>query len=122
MTTLRERPERAFTAQVLSRPKHEDPGCRVGEVLFKREEHLKRISRKSLRIGREQVAQALHLLVSEGKVAVREVYTVLKRRETLLRDIRERLAALGDDGLKLIASVRRSPAATRAAWTTRSMR
>ncbi len=64
--------------------------------------------RKGLKIGGSQAAQALHMLVSEGRVAAREVYAVLKRREKLLRELRERLAALGDEGLKVVASVRRN--------------
>jgi hypothetical protein len=94
---------------------------------------VKRTRRKSLQIGGEHAAQALHMLVSEGRVAAREVYAVLKRREKLLRDLRARLAALGVDGLKVVARVRRGSAnragrkagrkakrrisaATRAAW------
>ena len=88
-------------------------------------------ARKRLEIGAEQTAQALHMLVSEGKLATREIYAVLKRREKLLRELRARLAALGVDGFKVVASVRREArgirkagrkakrrisAATRAAW------
>ena len=92
---------------------------------------MRRTRRISLQIGTEQAAQALHMLVSEGRVATREVYAVLKRREKLLRELRQRLAALGADGFKVVASVRRETrgvrkagrkarrrisAATRAAW------
>lgn len=73
-----------------------------------------RKGRKALRISAEQAAQALHILVSEGRIAAREVYAVLERRQKLLEELRQRLAALGDDGLKLIASVRRdAPIQTR---------
>ena len=41
---------------------------------------MKRTGWKSLQISGEQAAQALHLLVSEGRITAREVYAVLKRR------------------------------------------
>lgn len=76
---------------------------------------MKRTTRKTLQIGSDQAAQALHMLVSEGRVAAREVYAVLKRREKLLRELRERLTALGVDGLRVVAGVRREARGARKA-------
>jgi hypothetical protein len=61
---------------------------------------------KSLSFGQEEAAQALQALVAEGRVKAHEVRAVLKR-EKLLREFRKRLAALGDEGFKLLDSVRR---------------
>lgn len=59
---------------------------------------VKRTATKTLKVSQEQATRALHVLVSEGKIAAREVYGALKRRENLIRQLRERLAALEKDG------------------------
>lgn len=91
---------------------------------------VKRTATKALRLSQEQAAQALSVLVSEGKLAAREVYGALKRREKLIRELRERLAALEKAGpFPIITAAlkragrkatrkakRRISAATRATW------
>ena len=62
---------------------------------------MKRTTAKALKLSQEQAARALHALVSEGKLAARDVYGALKRgdqREKLVRDLRKRLAAFEKDG------------------------
>jgi hypothetical protein len=58
--------------------------------------------RKTLaRMSAEQAHQALTFLIHEGTVGVRTVEKVLANREKLLREVRERLAALGVEGYRL---------------------
>lgn len=49
------------------------------------------------KISAEQAQQALHILVQDGRIAAREVSKALARREKLVRELRARLSALGDD-------------------------
>jgi hypothetical protein len=61
---------------------------------------VKRRSTKSLRLSPGKAAVALQMLVSEGKLAAREVHAALRRRQALiqqLQDLQDRLAALGPD-------------------------
>jgi hypothetical protein len=55
---------------------------------------LKRKTLPTLGITNERALHALHLLVAEGKIAATDVTAALKRRQTLIRDLRERLVAL----------------------------
>lgn len=54
--------------------------------------------RSILDISAEEARHALVFLIHEGKVAVAEVDKALKRREHLLRELKSRLAALGEGG------------------------
>jgi hypothetical protein len=57
--------------------------------------------RKSLgSITAEQAHQALTFLVHKGRITTREVEKALKNRERLIREIRERMAALGADAVR----------------------
>ncbi|MGE5276400.1 MAG: hypothetical protein ACM3SU_05355 [Acidobacteriota bacterium] len=49
------------------------------------------------KITAEQAQQALHIMVQDGRIAVRDVSKALARREKLVRELRSRLSALGDD-------------------------
>jgi hypothetical protein len=42
----------------------------------------------------DQAAQALNVLIADGKIAARDVADALERREQLIRDLRRRLVAL----------------------------
>jgi hypothetical protein len=55
---------------------------------------LKRNSRKSLNLTATHAAQAIHVLIADGKIAARDVTAALKRREEMIHDLRHRLAAL----------------------------
>lgn len=69
---------------------------------------MKRTITRALKLSQEEAAKALQVLVSEGKLAARDVYGALKRREKLVRDIRERLHALGVEGVELAGEIRRT--------------
>ena len=58
-------------------------------------------------VSAEQARLALSVLVSEGKLAVRDVQGALARRERLIREIRARLHALGVESAELAGDLRR---------------
>lgn len=51
-------------------------------------------------ISAERAREALTYLVAEGRVAVREVEKALDNRDRLIREIRQRLVALGAEGAR----------------------
>jgi hypothetical protein len=53
---------------------------------------LKRTNR--VRIAAKDAVHALHLLIADGKIASQDVANAVKRREALIADLRQRLAAL----------------------------
>ncbi len=70
-------------------------------------------------ITAEQAHQALLFLIHEGKVASRSVQKALSHRERLIREIRERMAQLGVEGLEAGETLRkRTVKAFRAAEKT----
>ena len=64
--------------------------------------------RRSLALSAEAAQAALSFLVQEGKVAASEVQKALQRREKLVRELREKLASLGVEGLKVARRARKS--------------
>jgi predicted oxidoreductase len=78
---------------------------------------LKRTSRPALRINTEHAAHALRLLIADGKIAATDISNVLKRREQMIRDLRQRLAALEQGavsamrrtGIRMARKVNRKP-------------
>jgi hypothetical protein len=63
--------------------------------------------RSTLTITAQQAHQALSFLVHEGKVAASSVQKALSHRERLIREIRERMAQLGVEGVEAGKTVRR---------------
>src|ERR1700737_3994076 len=57
--------------------------------------------RSTLALSAEQAQHALSLLVHEGKLAASEVRKAFDRREKVIREIKERIAQLGVEGLQL---------------------
>jgi hypothetical protein len=55
---------------------------------------LKRKTNKPLTIAADRAAHALHILIAEGKLTAKHVSDALKRREGLIRELRQRLEAL----------------------------
>jgi hypothetical protein len=51
-------------------------------------------------ISAERAQQALTFMVAEGRIAAREVEKALKKRDRLIREIRERMSALGVEGAR----------------------
>jgi hypothetical protein len=55
---------------------------------------LKRTNQTTVRIAARDAVHALHVLIADGKIAAQDVANALKRREALIADLRQRLAAL----------------------------
>jgi hypothetical protein len=55
---------------------------------------LKRRSRKTLNLSTDRAAHALHVLITDGKIAASDVTKALKRREQMIRELQQRLDAL----------------------------
>ena len=55
---------------------------------------MKQKTRKTLNITAERAAHVLHILIADGKLAAKDVAGALKRRETLIHELRQRLLAL----------------------------
>jgi len=51
-------------------------------------------------LSAERAREALTYLVAEGRIAAREVEKALDNRDRLIREIRERMAALGVEGAR----------------------
>ena len=60
------------------------------------------------KISADQARQALQILVEDGRIAAREVSRALARREKLVRELRQRLATLGDEGSEAIRRAART--------------
>ena len=54
--------------------------------------------KKTLGLSPDQALQALQVLVHDGKILARDVTRAVQRREKLVRQLRARLAELGDEG------------------------
>lgn len=54
-------------------------------------------TRKAANFSPERAAQALSVLVHEGKLKLRDITKALDRREKMIRELRERLASLGEE-------------------------
>lgn len=68
--------------------------------------------RKSIgAISAEQAHQALTFLVHKGKVTAKQVEKALEHRERLIREIQERMAALGADAARSGKRLRKSAVA-----------
>jgi hypothetical protein len=59
-----------------------------------KEDLLRRKTKKELRLTAQHAAYALQMLIQDGKVAAADVQRALRRREVMIRDLRERLEAL----------------------------
>ena len=63
---------------------------------------MKRKTKNPLRLTAEHASHALHILISDGKLAAKDVAHALKRREGLIRDLRQRLVALEQGAVSTI--------------------
>jgi hypothetical protein len=69
---------------------------------------LRRRRRKAgLNLSADDARRALAFMVSEGKVAARDVVNALERRQKIIREITDRLAALGESATGLVSRVAR---------------
>jgi hypothetical protein len=76
--------------------------------------------RKALGLSADQALQALHVLMHDGKILARDVTKAIQRREKLVRQLRAKLAELGDEGYKVARRVGQQ-AAPRIAAANRQM-
>jgi hypothetical protein len=68
---------------------------------------LRRRRKSGLSLSADDARRALNVMISEGKLAARDVVRALERRQKLIKEIRERLAALGESGIDLVSKVAR---------------
>ncbi len=52
---------------------------------------------RAIQLSGHHAAQALQMLIEDGKIAGRDVVNALKKREKTVEDLRARLVALGED-------------------------
>jgi hypothetical protein len=52
---------------------------------------------REIQLSGQHAAQALQMLIQDGKIAGRDVINALRRREKTVRELRARLSALGED-------------------------
>jgi hypothetical protein len=67
-----------------------------------KENRLKRKTRKPLNITADRAAHVLRVLIADGKLAAKDVTNALRRREQLIRDLRQRLVALEQGAVSAI--------------------
>ncbi len=82
---------------------------------------MKRKTRKTLSLSTAHAAHALHTLLADGKLTLKDVTNALKRREAMIRDLRERLAALEAGEVSKIAGAARRVARKAKRKTKRKM-
>jgi hypothetical protein len=66
---------------------------------------LRRRRKSGLNLSADDARRALAFMVSEGKVAAKDVVKALERRQKLIREITDRLAALGESATGLVSRV-----------------
>src|SRR5262245_13504297 len=66
--------------------------------------------RKTLSISADQALQALQVFVHDGKILARDVTQAIQRRQKLVRQLRARLEALGDEGARMADRLQRRAA------------
>ena len=52
---------------------------------------------REIQLSGQHAAQALQMLIQDGKIAGRDIINALRRREKTVRELRARLSALGED-------------------------
>jgi hypothetical protein len=74
-----------------------EPRILAGDRLSRKEDYLMPRTRKAMNFSPDRAAHALSILVQEGKVRLKDVTKALDRREKMIRELRERLASLGEE-------------------------
>ena len=69
---------------------------------------VKQETRKALNLTAEHAARALHSLIADGKLAIRDVTTALSRRKRLVKELRDRFTALETGGVAAAAKARKA--------------
>jgi hypothetical protein len=72
--------------------------------------------RKTSSLSPDRAAQAVSILIHEGKLKIQDLTQALQRREKMVRELRARLASLGEEVSGAVRTLRRSaPAKARKA-------
>jgi hypothetical protein len=79
-----------------------------------KEDPLRKKTMKAVQLSGHHAAQALQMLIEDGKIAGRDVLAALKRREKTVADLRARLTALGEDVSNAVVKASKSPRAKEA--------
>ena len=66
--------------------------------------------KKTLTITADQALQALQVFVHDGKILAQDVSRAIQRRDKLVRQLRARLEALGDEGARMAGRLKRQAA------------
>jgi hypothetical protein len=66
--------------------------------------------KKTLSITADQALQALQVFVHDGKILAQDVSRAIQRRDRLVRQLRARLEALGDEGARMAGRLKRQAA------------
>jgi len=77
--------------------------------------------RKTLTLTTDRAAHVLNILISEGKLTAKQVSDALRRREALIADLRQRLAALEQGAASAMKRVGRGMARKAARKPKRKM-
>lgn len=74
---------------------------------------MRRKTRKAINLTAKHAALALQMLIEDGKIAARDVTAALKRREQMVRDLRAKLASLGEEAGAIVRGASKDAAKTR---------
>jgi hypothetical protein len=66
--------------------------------------------KKTLTVTADQALQALQVFVHDGKILAQDVSRAIQRRDKLVRQLRARLEALGDEGARMASRLKRQAA------------
>ncbi len=72
-------------------------------------------TRKALNQTADFAARALHFLIADGRLAIRDVTTALSRRKKLMKQLKDRFTALETEGIAATAKAKARKAAPRKA-------
>src|SRR5262245_46325794 len=74
---------------------------------------MRRKTRKAVQLTTQHAALALQMLIEDGKIAARDVAAALQRRERIVRELRAKLASLGDDAGRFVRAASKDVQKTR---------
>jgi hypothetical protein len=74
---------------------------------------MRRKTRKAVNLTAQHAALALQMLIEDGKIAARDVTAALRRREKMVRDLRAKLASLGEEAGAIVRAASKDAAKTR---------
>jgi phage/plasmid-associated DNA primase len=82
-----------------------------------RRKPVRRKTVRAIQLSGHHAAQALQMLIEDGRIAGRDVINALKKREKTVDELRARLLALGEDVSDAVVRASKSPRAKRARKT-----